>query len=67
MTCTVTPNDGSLDGTPVSGDIQIGNTAPSASGVTVLSTTDADSDGDPSTAIAADTLECIWTYDDASS
>jgi hypothetical protein len=64
ITCTVTPNDGTVDGTPDSGSIVIGNTAPTVTGVTVLSTTDADGDGYNTTAIAADTLECTWTYDD---
>jgi len=64
ITCTVTPNDGTEDGTPDSGSILIGNTAPTVTDVTVLATPDADGDMDATTAVAADTLECSWTYDD---
>jgi hypothetical protein len=64
ITCTVTPNDGTVDGTPDSGSITIGNTAPTVTGVSVGATTDADGDMDSTTAIAADTLYCNWTYDD---
>ena len=64
VTCTVTPNDGTVNGTPDSASIIIGNTAPTVTAVTVLATTNEDGDSDASTAIAADSLECSWTYDD---
>jgi hypothetical protein len=64
VTCTVTPNDGQVDGAPVSDVISIGNTAPSVTGVGVHTLTNGDGDGDDTTAVAADTLECTWTFDD---
>jgi hypothetical protein len=64
VTCTVTPNDGTADGSAASGSIAIGNSAPAVSGVTVQATTNADADGDATTAIAADTLACSWTFAD---
>ena len=55
VTCTVTPSDGGATGTPVSGSIVIGNSAPS---VTVVSV-------DPQPAYEGDTLTCsfIGYYD----
>jgi len=64
VTCTVTPSDGTDTGTPVSDSVTVGNTAPSVSDVTVLAITDADGDGDSGTAVAADTLECIYIFTD---
>ncbi len=55
VTCTVTPFDGEDQGTPVSDDVVIDNTAPSIDSVTLS----------PSTATAEDTLSCQYSgYDD---
>jgi hypothetical protein len=65
VSCTVTPNDGTVDGTPVdSEDLTIGNTPPTVSGVSVLATTNVDGDGDSTTAVTGDTMECSWTFSD---
>jgi hypothetical protein len=72
VACTVTPNDGNLGGTPVSGAIIIGNNAPTApvisiapatptAGESLLCSVDqasTDADGD------SVTYNFNWTYDD---
>jgi alpha-tubulin suppressor-like RCC1 family protein/rubredoxin len=62
--CSVTPFDGTNTGVPASDQVTIGNAVPSVSNVTVLAITDDDKDGDPTTAISSDTLECAWIFDD---
>jgi alpha-tubulin suppressor-like RCC1 family protein len=62
--CTVTPNDGSTAGSPVTAQIIISNAAPTVSAVTVSANTDADGDGDSSTAGPDDDLLCSYTYAD---
>ena len=64
ITCTVTANDGVVNGNDDAATMLIQNAAPTASGVTVLAITDEDGDTDNTTAIAGDTLECSWVYDD---
>jgi alpha-tubulin suppressor-like RCC1 family protein len=66
ITCTVTANDGVDTGNNASDTVNIGdsNTAPTVSNVTILATTDEDGDGDSTTAIALDTLECSWGFSD---
>jgi hypothetical protein len=65
VTCTVTANDGNLDGNLDSASITIDNALPVASAVSVTASTDMDGDGDPSTAIDSDELLCIYSFDDA--
>ena len=64
ITCEVTPNDGTLDGSPVSAAMTINNAVPGIGSVTIEAITNADGDNDPSTATATDTLECLYTYFD---
>ena len=54
VSCTVTPDDGTDTGTPVSDSLTITNTAPSITAVTL----------DPDPAVAGDSLTCSWTFDD---
>ena len=54
VACTVTPNDGEDDGTPVAATLTIDNTAPSIADVTI----------DPDPADADDTLTCLYAYTD---
>ena len=65
ITCTVTPNDGTDPGEAQTSTLTIGNALPTVSAVTVLSATDADGDGDNTTAISTDDLFCSWTFEDA--
>jgi len=51
VTCTVTPNDGTDDGAPLSDSIVISNTLPTIESVTIS----------PETPTAADTLTCSYT------
>jgi hypothetical protein len=51
VTCTVTPNDGFDDGTPVSASLSIDNAVPSIDAVRI----------DPDPGYVADTLTCSWT------
>ena len=46
--CTVTPNDGTDDGTPVAASVTVGNTAPGVTGAVI----------DPDPAVAGDSLTC---------
>ncbi len=55
VVCTVTPDDGSDTGTPVSDSLTISNSAPSVSDVVI----------DPDPAVAGDVLSCSWTWSDA--
>ena len=54
VTCTVTPNDGIGNGTPVSTSKVVGNTAPSISSLTIT----------PTNPYTFDTLLCDYTYSD---
>ena len=65
VTCRVTPRDEhGGEGTPENMSITIGNTLPSVSGLSLTATTDEDGDGDSTTAIATDYLQCAWTVSD---
>jgi large repetitive protein len=65
ITCTVTADDGLTEGGTAAASITIDNSAPIVSDVQVVSLTDSDGDGDDTTAAAADTLECVWAFEDA--
>lgn len=54
VSCEATPFDGLNNGTPVEVDVQINNTAPSVTDVTIL----------PDPGYAADALTCTYTFDD---
>ncbi len=51
VTCTVTPDDGTTPGTPVSGSLVVTNTAPTIDSVSI----------EPTTAYAGDTLVCSYS------
>ena len=55
IVCTVTPDDGTDVGNPLSDDLTIGNTAPTISSVTIT----------PDPAIASSTLTCTYAFADA--
>jgi hypothetical protein len=62
--CAEDPNTEGVADEDISGSSAV-NTPPEVSLVEVLATTDEDADGDPTTAIFTDTLECVWNFDDA--
>ena len=62
--CTVTPNDGTTTGPAQSATLIIDNQVPVVSGLALTAVTNADGDANPNTGVAADTLECGYSFSD---
>jgi hypothetical protein len=67
ITCTVTPSDGLVEGTPDSDALTIDNALPVVTSVSVTSVHNYDNDNDNSTAMVWDRLHCAFSLFDADS
>ena len=64
VVCRVTPFDGDLSGVSQDEAVSISNAYPKVTGVEIVSDSLVSNDGNPYTAVAGDTLECVYVFDD---